>query len=386
MTPQRGITHYRITTKIGEGGMGEVYKATDTKLGREVAIKVLPVAVAADPDRLARFSREAQVLASLNHPNIASIYGVEDAALIMELIEGPTLDERIAQGPLSAAEARPIVEQLIDALEYAHDKGIVHRDLKPANIKITPDDRVKVLDFGLAKALSPPAQASDPLTSPTLTLRVTTPGMIMGTAAYMAPEQARGQDVDKRADIWAFGVIVYELLTQRQLFAAETVSDTIAQVLTREFDHSGISEIFRPMLERCLVRDRRKRLRDIGDARWLLDQKTPTAPVTVAPRRRQWTLAAVSVASATLACLFAFLWWRSSSPPRPLVRFAVANNIRLSPDGRFLLDWTLLCGSAGSTAWNGGPCRTPKKHRILFGRPIRPPLHSSPRGVCASCR
>src|SRR5689334_15423546 len=221
MSHEHAIAHYRITAKLGEGGMGAVYRATDTKLHREVAVKVLPDSFAQDADRMARFEREAQVLASLNHPNIAAIYGVEERAIVMELVEGETL-----AGPMQLEEAMPIIRQLIDALEYAHEKGVVHRDLKPANIKVTRDGRVKVLDFGLAKAMSGEASGSgDPSTSPTLTMRATMAGMIMGTAAYMSPEQARGQDVDKRADIWAFGVVVYEVLAGRALFGCATVSE-----------------------------------------------------------------------------------------------------------------------------------------------------------------
>src|SRR3989442_8695223 len=205
---------YEILAPLGAGGMGEVYRARDTKLEREVAIKILPEALARDPARLARFEREAKVLASLNHPHIAAIYGVEDRALVMELVEGPTLAERIAQGPVPLEEALPLARQIADALEYAHEKGIVHRDLKPANIKLTADGQAKVLDFGLAKALSnEPASGDDPADSPTLTMRATQVGVIMGTAAYMSPEQARGKTVDKRADIWVFGVVLYEMLT-----------------------------------------------------------------------------------------------------------------------------------------------------------------------------
>jgi serine/threonine protein kinase len=340
MTPQATIAHYRVTAKVGEGGMGEVYRAIDTKLGREVAIKVIPPSVAADANRLARFAREAQVLASLNHPNIASIYGVEESALVMELVEGPTLEERIAGGPIPVEEARSIAEQLIDALEYAHERGVVHRDLKPANIKVTPDGRVKVLDFGLAKALATDTVSSDPLSSPTLTIRATTPGMIMGTAAYMSPEQARGQDVDKRADIWSFGVVVHEMVTGRQLFAGETVSDTIAHVLTREFDWSAVPREFEPLLARCLLRERRKRLRDIGDARWLLEQ-APAAASPSTTNKGSWRWAAACCALTLIAGVFAFLWWRSTPARAAAVRFAVASDrfvhLLLSPDGQFLL-------------------------------------------------
>src|SRR3954468_20140205 len=190
MSPQQTIAHYRITSKLGEGGMGAVYRAVDTKLHRDVAIKILPDDFAADPDRLARFARESQVLASLNHPNIAAIYGVEDRALILELVEGPTLADRIARGPIPLDEALPLLAQLADALEYAHEKGVVHRDLKPANLKITPDGRLKVLDFGLAKGLTTETAPANPANSPTLTMRATMAGVIMGTAAYMSPEQA----------------------------------------------------------------------------------------------------------------------------------------------------------------------------------------------------
>jgi serine/threonine-protein kinase len=207
MSPQQTIAHYRITSKIGAGGMGEVWRANDTKLNRDVAIKILPESFAQDPDRLARFTREAQVLASLNHPNIAAIYGVEERALVMELVPGPTLAERIAQGPIPTEETLALARQIIDALEYAHERGVVHRDLRPANIKITPEGRVKVLDFGLAKAMTTEMAASDPASSPTLTMRATMAGVILGTAGYMSPEQARGQNADKRADIWSFGVV-----------------------------------------------------------------------------------------------------------------------------------------------------------------------------------
>src|SRR4051794_1293362 len=250
--------------------MGEVYRARDIKLGRDVAIKVLPSALAQDADRMARFAREAQVLASLNHPNIASIYGLEEGALIMELVEGPTLAELIDQGPIPIAEALPTARQIAEALDYAHEKGIVHRDIKPANIKVAPEGRVKVLDFGLAKALGDDSVPGDPVSSPTLTMRATLAGVIMGTAAYMSPEQARGGIADKRADIWSFGVVLFEMLTGRESFAGETVSDTLAAVLRAEPDWSALPlktpPAIRRLLRRTLERDRRKRLRDIGDA------------------------------------------------------------------------------------------------------------------------
>lgn len=259
MSPQSSIGHYRIVSKLGEGGMGAVYRATDTRLNREVAIKVLPAAVASDPDRLARFTRESQVLASLNHPNIAAVYGVEERAIVMELVEGQP-----PAGPISVETALPLISQLIDALEYAHEKSVVHRDLKPANLKITPEGRLKVLDFGLAKALSPDTSSiGDPASSPTLTMQGTMTGMIMGTAAYMSPEQARGQKVDKRADIRSFGVVFYELLTGRNLFGCETISDTLAAVLKTDPDWSALPAdtppAIRRLLRRCLDRDRKRR-------------------------------------------------------------------------------------------------------------------------------
>src|SRR5512141_93135 len=228
---------YEVLSPLGAGGMGEVWRARDGKLGRDVAIKVLPEAFAADAERLARFRREAQVLASLNHPHIAAIYGIEEAggveALVLELVEGETLAERISREPLALDEALAIAREIAEALEAAHERGIVHRDLKPANVKLTPDGKVKVLDFGLAKALSPDRASPDVSHSPTLTAASTQAGVVIGTAAYMSPEQARGRSVDKRADIWAFGVILWEMLTGRRLFEGETVSDTIAAVLTR---------------------------------------------------------------------------------------------------------------------------------------------------------
>jgi hypothetical protein len=339
VTPQQTIEHYRITGKLGEGGMGAVYRATDTKLARDVAIKILPDAFATDPDRLARFTREAQVLASLNHPNIAAIYGVEERALVLELVEGPTLAERIAQGPIPVEEALPIVAQLIDGLEYAHEKGVVHRDLKPANIKLSSDGRVKILDFGLAKALATDAPAGDPAASPTLTMRVTMAGAIMGTAAYMAPEQARGHNVDRRADIWAFGVVVYEMLTGRALFAADTISDTLAAVLRQDVDFAPVPPPFAKLLRLALARNPKERLRDIGDARFLLTDE-PARVVSQTSGSYTWIAAAFAV----LALALGTMWWRASRPPdRPLVSL----NVDLGPDALLGLRATVAVSRDG---------------------------------------
>jgi serine/threonine-protein kinase len=342
VTPQPTIAHYRLTSKLGEGGMGAVYRATDTKLNRDVAVKILPDAFAADPDRLARFTREAQVLASLNHPNIAAIYGVEERALILELVEGAE-----PHGPMTEAEALPIVHQLIDAQEYAHDKGIIHRDLKPANLKITPEGRLKVLDFGLAKALSSDSTAANPANSPTLTMRATLAGVIMGTAAYMSPEQARGQEVDRRADIWAFGAVLYELLTGRLLFEGPTVSDTLAAVLTRDPDLDAVPPRFRRLLRLCLTRDVRQRLGHISAARILLDEPEQQPQASPAkPGGARWIVA--TAVCALLALAVSVYAWRATRPvSRPLVRLSVdlgadalptlRNMATISPDGARLL-------------------------------------------------
>jgi eukaryotic-like serine/threonine-protein kinase len=274
------IAQYKITAKLGKGGMGEVYRARDSRLNREVAVKVLPEMFAADLERMNRFSREAQVLASLNHPNIASIYGLEKVngqeVLIMELIEGEDLSERVGRGAIPLDEAWPIALQIAEALENAHEKGFIHRDLKPANVKVTPEGTVKVLDFGLAKALDPVGRASNPgavdLTQSQLTaFGATLPGLILGTAAYMSPEQAKGKSVDRRADIWAFGCVLYEMLTGRPAFDAETVTEVLAAVITGEPDWSALPKATPPgihgLLRRCLRKDPRQRLRDIGEAR-----------------------------------------------------------------------------------------------------------------------
>jgi serine/threonine-protein kinase len=321
--------------------MGEVWRATDTKLNREVAIKILPEAFAADPDRLARFQREAQVLASLNHPNIAAIYGVEDRAIVMELVGGSDL-----AGPLAIESALPLIHQLIDALEYAHEKGVIHRDLKPANIKITQEGRLKVLDFGLAKALSAESLAGDPASSPTLTMGATMAGVLMGTAAYMAPEQARGQSVDKRADIWAFGVVVYEMLTGRKLFGGPTVSDTLAGVLKEAPDLDSVPAPARTLVQHCLEKDARRRMRDIGDARILLNAPPAPAAAPVPQTSRRpillWSLlAALIVVDAVLGVGL----WRATRPAdRPLMWLSVD----LGPDAIAGRDFTAAVSPDGT--------------------------------------
>jgi eukaryotic-like serine/threonine-protein kinase len=326
---------YEIVAPIGAGGMGEVYRARDSRLSRDVAIKVLPEALVRDGARLTRFRREAQVLASLNHPHIAAIYGVEEQggqeALILELVEGETLAERIAAGPVPVEEALEIARQIARALEAAHEKGIVHRDLKPANVKLDRAGHVKVLDFGLAKALSIDGSSPDATSSPTLTAASTQAGVIIGTAAYMSPEQARGKTVDKRADIWAFGTVLYEMLTGRKTFEGETVSDTLAAVLTKEPDWSALPAetpaSVKRVLRRCLDRDPKTRIHDIADARLELDE-APLPPAGAVPipgssRLPVWAW----LAGIVLALAAAVGWWRAMKPaptaPTPVTGFAV---------------------------------------------------------------
>jgi serine/threonine-protein kinase len=330
MDPQQTIAHYRVTAKLGEGGMGEVWRATDTKLNREVAIKVLPAAFASDGEHMDRFQREAQVLASLNHPNIASIYGVEEGALVIELVDGLTLAERIAQGPMPFDEAVPIASQIAEALEYAHEHGIIHRDLKPANIKVRPDGRVKVLDFGLAKALANGIIASHPASSPTLTMHGTVAGVIMGTAAYMSPEQAKGKPVDRRTDIWAFGVVLAEMLTGRRMYTGETVSETLASVIRDVPDLAVLPAATPPsirrLLQRCLEKDPWRRLRDIGEARFTLQEPVEeTALPAAVPSVRARRSPSLLVAAAALASIVALaMLWRATRPQdRPMMRFSV---------------------------------------------------------------
>src|SRR5712691_11106787 len=276
ITIRQTLGSFEVLSIVGRGGMGEVYRARYTKLKREVAIKILPEEFSRDPDRIARFQREAEVLASLNHPNIAAIYDLEEAEgsrfLVLEFVEGETLAERIKRGAIPIEEALNIARSICEALEAAHEKGITHRDLKPANIKLTPDGKVKVLDFGLAKAIENAPTGAALSNSPTLlSMAATNAGVILGTAAYMEPEQAKGKMVDKRADIWAFGVVLYEMLTGRMLFSGETVSETMALVMTKEPDWNTLPATtpvgIRELLRRCLIKEPRNRLRDMGEAR-----------------------------------------------------------------------------------------------------------------------
>jgi Tol biopolymer transport system component len=350
---------YTVVGKLGAGGMGEVYRARDARLDRDVAIKILPELFATDPERLARFEREAKTLAALNHPNIAQIHGVEDAngvrALVMELVEGEDLSQRIARGPLSVADALPIAQQIADALEAAHERGIIHRDLKPANIKVRDDGTVKVLDFGLAKAFDPSAPDAAVVNSPTFTSpAMTRMGMILGTAAYMAPEQAKGRALDKRADIWAFGVVLFEMLTGRRAFEGDDVSTILASVLMRDPDWTalpaGTPTDLRNLLHRCLERDPKLRLRDIGEARVLLGNPdamsaaAPSAmPASAASTRARavWVVAAVASIIGVMAGGF---WLGGAGRPGASMRieaslappsgYAFGEGLALSPDGR----------------------------------------------------
>jgi len=363
---------YEITAKLGEGGMGVVYKAKDFHLGREVALKLLPEAFVRDPERLARFEREAKVLASLNHPKIAQVYGLEiqeeTRALVMELVEGPTLAERLESGPLPLDECLSIAGQIAEALEEAHEKGIVHRDLKPANVKVDPDDRVKVLDFGLAKAMSGDGgitSASALANSPTLTQGATAQGVILGTAAYMAPEQAKGKTVDKRADIWAFGVVLFEMLVGRRLFEAETLAETLGAIFRQEIDFDDLPATTPPRLrrlvERCLERDPRRRLRDIGEARIALEaiadgQGEPLPGGVRESDRRGLSRSFVVALVAGAAAVSGLLVWSATRSPVPdatvvpqVTEFSLdveqLGGMTLSPDGRRLV-W--LSGKRGA--------------------------------------
>jgi serine/threonine-protein kinase len=397
------IGAYEIATRIGAGGMGEVYRARDTKLNRDVAIKILPDLFAHDADRVARFTREAQTLAALNHPNIAQVYGVGEEALpnpespipnpggvsylVMELVEGEDLSQVIARGPIPAADALPIARQIADALEAAHEQGIIHRDLKPANIKVRPDGTVKVLDFGLAKALVPgstdpglhhehdPGLHQDLANSPTLTARGrlrqgsgepgTELGLIIGTAAYMAPEQARGKAVDRRADIWAFGVVLYEMLTGARAFRGDDVSGTLASVLKDDIAWDTLPPDTPPsivrLLRRCLERDSKQRLRDIGEARIAIESPPPdtpaVAPVASRPRRAlaAWLLVAFLAATAAVGLAG---WYRASRVAPPPTRYFTVD---LGSD-------VILHDSVGGPTPSAGPAvvLSPDGSRLAF--------------------
>ncbi len=399
IVPGLRIGPYEVTGKLGEGGMGEVWRATDSKLKREVAIKVLPAEFTDDRERLARFEREAQLLAQLQHPNIASIFGLEESggirALVMELVEGPTLAERMKAGHLSLEECLSIARQIAEALEEAHEKGIVHRDLKPQNVKAPADGKVKVLDFGLAKAMDPPGSSSAAdlgrsptlMNSPTMTAAHGTQlGVILGTAAYMSPEQARGGAVDKRADIWAFGVVLFEMLSGRPLFAAETVSDTLAGVLKTEVDFGALPAAtppaLRQLLRRCLERNPKNRLHDIADARIVLDDliagrpgDDARVPVAAPARRTARSTAAWVTALLVASAAAGFAGYRASlrgaAPAEPLrlsIQLAAeqelvvgANStLAFSPDGKSLV----FAGTVGRA-----PEPLPPRARRARGRP-----------------
>jgi WD40 repeat protein len=341
------LLHYRVVEKIGEGGMGSVWRATDTSLDRDVAIKILPDAVAGDPDRLLRFEREAKLLASLDHPNIATVHGLLEARistgsvrfLAMELVRGEDLSQKLARGPLPIDEAVTVCRQIAEAVEAAHEQGVIHRDLKPANVIVTPEGQVKVLDFGLAKSMEAPTSSGDPSASPTITSLGTQAGMILGTAAYMSPEQARGHAVDRGADIWAYGVVLFECLTGRRCFTGDTVSDTLAAVLRAEPDWSALPTSCPPaverLLRRCLDRETRRRLRDVGEARVVLEgplEEPEVATTQAAAARPRWI---GGVAALVLAVVAALIAWNLRAPaPLPLRKFADvdASNTRSSWD------------------------------------------------------
>jgi serine/threonine-protein kinase len=436
---------YEVLAPLGAGGMGEVYRARDTKLDRVVAIKILPELLAHDPERLARFEREAKTLAALNHPNIAIIHGFEDAtrsthsghaaiqALVMELVEGPTLADRIAQGPVPLDEALAIAKQIADALEAAHNHGIIHRDLKPANIKLRPDGTVKVLDFGLAKALSADdsGTVAQPLSySPTITSPVgmTGAGVILGTAAYMAPEQARGKPVDRRADIWAFGCVLYEMLTGRQAFEGAEVTDVLARIIEREPDFNALPRetppAVRRLLTRCLQKDRKRRLADVADARLEIEDAllSPArdAPTDAARPVSLWRKAIIGVFVIIVALAAGFGGWiLKPTAPRTITRFAItlaegdrfagSAVVALSPDGTRLayivndglylraldqLDAVLIAGGEGPASprtpffspdsqwvgfWQAGQL---KKISVSGGAPVSLcPLQGTPFGA-----
>src|SRR5579863_10453381 len=365
--PGKRLGPYEILSAIGAGGMGEVYRARDTKLARDVAIKVLPANFVNDPQRLTRFQREARMLAALNHPNIATIYGLEQSGgvtcLVMELVPGETLAERVKAGPLPIDEALKIAAQIAEALEAAHEKSIIHRDLKPANVKVTPEGKVKVLDFGLAKAFEGDSTTEDMSNSPTLSRAATMQGVILGTAAYMSPEQARGKPCDRRTDIWAFGCLLYELLVGKPAIQGETTTEILAAVLRGEPDWQALPDTtplsIRALLRRCLQKEMSKRARDAGDARIEIEEAlaTPaTAELTPAAATKgfhalgRWGLIPSLVTllfGAAIASLAT--WYLKPSPPQPVTRTVInlpsgqqlagldsGPSLAISPDGTHL--------------------------------------------------
>ena len=398
LTPGTRVGLYEILSLLGAGGMGEVYRARDAKLNRDVALKIIPAAFASDAERLSRFRREAQLLAALNHPNIAHIYGVEETAtapaLVLELVDGPTLANRIDAGTLDTAEALNIARQIALALEAAHAQGIIHRDLKPANVKVRDDGSVKVLDFGLAKALEAPgAVAADFSNSPTITNRATAVDIILGTAAYMAPEQAKGRPVDKRADIWAFGVVLFEMLSGRRLFHGDDVSETLAEVLKTDPDWNALPaatpSVVRRLLRRCLERDPNKRLHDIADGRLEIEDaiSSPAAAPSGTPpgsrTRERWLWAAVVIVAAIAAATLA----RFARPPAvaaPETRLQIVTepvggafaSFSLSPDGRSIA-YRVTAG-ARNKIWlrrldSDRAHELPGTESVAFGAPVWSP-------------
>ncbi|MFP5230856.1 MAG: protein kinase domain-containing protein [Acidobacteriota bacterium] len=416
LAPGTDVGPYVIVALLGAGGMGEVYRAHDARLKRDVALKLIPAAFADDPQRMARFEREAQVLASFSHPNVASIYGLEESGakrgLVMELVEGPTLGERIAGVPMPVAEALPIARQIAEALEFAHERSIVHRDLKPANIKLAAGDCVKVLDFGLAKALSDDLAPANLADSPTLSAAATRAGLLLGTPAYMSPEQARAKPVDRRTDIWSFGCVLFEMLTGKMAFPGETITDTLAAVLTNapRFDllPASTPPRIRQLIERCLQKDTRQRLQAIGDARIEIEDalaaRSATPEVQIpsedAPRLTPQSAARwIAVAASLLAVAALGLWWLHARSPQPLVwtgdtiaGSGIALGGRISPDGHTLAfqamidnltqvavtnpdtaDWTVLThdrqhGFVNEISWS------PDGSKLYFDRTVGTPI------------
>src|SRR5262245_5145047 len=359
------LAHYEITSHLGSGGMGDVYQATDSKLGRSVAIKFRPEAFSHDNDRVARFEREARVLASLNHSNIAAIHGLEESGerkfLVMELVEGETLAERIKRGPIPVAESLGIAKQICEALEAAHEKGVIHRDLKPANVKITPEGKVKVLDFGLAKALeSTPANAAAS-NSPTLSMAATNAGLILGTAAYMSPEQAKGRTVDRRTDVFALGAVLYEMLTGKAAFEGEDVPDILGAVLKSEPDWTRLPSdtpaAIQRLLRLCLQKDAKKRRQTATDVRIDIEQalSAPPVPATAVPPARKrseqiaWAIAVVALIAVGTLLAAAYFVPAPASPvvSRFLIEFPPEASLNpgtaaspfptVSPDGRYIV-------------------------------------------------